>query len=153
MGLFDWAKKKSNNTYEFGKKIIGTEEISKNTNLIKEMIKTLNPKEIKAKSKNESFLDAKKRLNVSELDIIKNYKNQVYSFYISLGFSLLCFMGTIYNLFILLNIIQSLSMLAIMLISLANCFRFSFRAFQIKHQKLCSIKEWWERSTEWIPKF
>jgi hypothetical protein len=76
----------------------------------------------------------------------------VYGFYTSLFFTLMCFSGILYNLFIQKSILSALTMSAILSLCLANCFKFSFRAFQIRHQKLCSAKEWWDRAGEWFPK-
>ena len=51
------------------------------------------------------------------------------------------------------NIMGGIATLSILCICLANSFRFSFRAFQIKHQKLCTVKEWFDRGNEWFPSF
>lgn len=153
MGLFNWTKKKTGNIKELGKKVVGTEEIKESSNYIAKMANILlNPKNAVKNSKRETFLQAKERLKVSDLEIITNYKNMVYGFYISFLFALVCFIGILYNLFIQKSIFSALSMLAILALCLANSFKFSFRAFQIKHQKLCEVKNWWERSGEWFPK-
>jgi hypothetical protein len=149
MGLFSWGKKVTKTNVDAGKKIVGSEDIKKNAEFIKEMASKLTSTKT---NKTETFLDAKNRLKISDIDIAQNYKNQVYSFYVSLVCAILCFLGIIYNLFIVAKIMPALSMLAIMSVCLANSFRFSFRAFQIKHQKLCSTKEWWDRASEWFPK-
>jgi hypothetical protein len=152
MGLLDWTKKQGKSGLDYTKKMVGTEDIKQNAKYIQKMAQSLDPRNIGKNSKKETFLEAKSRLNISEIDIIKNYKNQVYSLYISCLFSVLCFIYILYNLFVLKSILGAFSCLAVLLICLANSFRFSFRAFQIKHQKLCSAKEWWDRSSEWFPK-
>lgn len=152
MGLFNWTKKKGSDAKDYAKKVVGTEDIKKNSAYIAEMAKIINPANIGKDSKKETFVDAKKRLNVTDLDIIKNYKNMAYGFYVSIFFVIVCFIGTIYYLFVGQKILPALNMLVVLAISLANAFRFSFRSFQIKHQKLCSVKEWWNRAGEWFPK-
>ena len=151
--MFEWIKKKSNDTASVGKKVVGTEEIKNSFEQVKGMAQVvLSPSQLIENSKNESFVDARNRLHVTEEDLLRNYKNYVYCFYISLLFCILCFLFILYSLFINKAIVTSLATLAILLLCGANCFKFSFRSFQIKHQKLCSVKEWWERSQEWFPK-
>ena len=151
--MFQWLKKKGNDTANLGKKLVGAEDIKKSFDEVKEMAKVvLSPKQQIENAKTESFVDARKRLHVTDENLIKNYRNYVHCFYISLLFCILCFLFMIYNLFINKEIVSSLATLAILLLCGANCFKFSFRSFQIKHQKLCSVKEWWERYQEWFPK-
>ncbi len=152
MGLFDWTKKTAKNNVDYGKKIVGTEQIKESFSLIGGMGKKIfSPKDAIKNAKKETFNEAKSRLKVTEADIIQNYRNMVYGFYVSFFFAILCFAGTIYNLFIQKNILGALSTLAILAVCLANSFRFSLRSFQIKHQKLCSAKDWWARENEWFP--
>lgn len=151
MGLFDWAKKKGSNVKEAGKKILATEEIKKNASFIASMAKILfNPKETLKNAKQETFLEAKKRLNINEVDLIRVYKNNVWSFYLSLFFALICLFVTLINVFSL-NILGLLSGLSILMLCLVQCLKFSFRAFQIRHQKLCPISDWIKRPGEWFP--
>ena len=153
MGLFAWIKTKSKDNVDFGRKVSGIDDIKKTSTLISDVAKgLLNPKQTIEKSKKESFSQAKERLNVSDAEIIMNYRNIVYSFYVSIAFALICFLAIVYNLFIAVKIVPALSALAILAVCLGNAFKFSFRAFQIKHQKLCSVKDWWDRATEWFPK-
>lgn len=154
MGLFDWTKKKATDTVETGKKFVGTEEIKNNAVFIKDMAtKLLNPKESLKGAKKETFIDAKNRLHINELDIIRVYKNNAYSFYISLIFAFVCIYVIAHNSFISFSFMGMLSGFSILLVCLAQCFRFSFRAFQIRHQKLCSPSDWLKRPSEWLPTF
>lgn len=154
MGLFNWAKTKTGNVKDLSKKVVGTDEIKDSSNYIAQMANILlNPKNATKNAKKETFSQAKERLKVTDLEIITNYKNMVYGFYISLFFASICFFGMLYNLFVQKSIFSAFSMLAILTVCLANCFKFSFRAFQIKHQKLCAVKDWWDRAGEWFPKF
>lgn len=150
--MFQWLKRKGSSTADFGKKIVGAEDIENSFKEIKNMASTvLSPKKQIENAKNETFTDARKRLNVTEIDLLKNYKNFVYCFYISFIFTVFCFFGLLYNLFVNQQFISSIAILAILLLCIANSFKFSFRSFQIKHQKLCSVNEWWSRANEWFP--
>jgi len=153
MGFFSWTKRKAYDAKSYGEKIVGAEEIRRNYDYIVQMAKiVLSPKYAKEYSRKETFLEAQKRLNVSDADIVKNHRNMVYGFYVSLFFGIVCFLIVIYNLFFLKNLLGALTSLSILAVCLANSFRYSFRAFQIKHKKLCSVKEWWDRADEWFPK-
>ena len=153
MGLGNWLKSKGKNSKEYAKKNVNYEEIQETMVEIKDMAQTvLSPKKAIQNARRENFQEAKERLNITDAELIRNYKNFALIVYISLFFSVGCFLGAIYNLFFLKSILPALSMISIMLLCLANAFKFSFRAFQIRHQKLYSVKEWWERANEWIPK-
>ena len=150
--MFGWLKKSGIKSAHYSKKVIAAEEIKKNALDIKDMASILlNPHA--QDSKKESFNDAKKRLNINDLELIQVYKNYVYSFYVSLVFGIICFTLLMKYLFMDNNIMGGIATLSILCICLANSFRFSFRAFQIKHQKLCTVKEWFDRGNEWFPSF
>lgn len=150
--MFGWIKKKGQDSANFGKKVVGADEIKESVENIKHMAETvLSPKKLIQNAKTESFVEARMRLKITDEDLLKNYRNFSYIFYASLFFALLCLVFTFYNLFVKQQIMPSLATLAIFLLCLANCFKFSFRSFQIKHQKLSSVKDWWERSNEWFP--
>lgn len=147
--MFGWIKKKGLNSVDYSKKIIAADEIKKNATDIKDMASIL-LKPTK-NTRNETFNDAKKRLNVNDMELFQVYKNYFYSFYISFAFSIICFALLMKYLFMDNNIMGGIATLSILCICLANSFRFSFRAFQIKHQKLCTVKEWFDRGNEWFP--
>ena len=150
--MFGWIKKKGLNSVDYGKKVIAADEIKKNALDIKDMASVLlNPNV--PESKKESFNEAKRRLNVNDLELIQVYKDYVYSFYVSLVFGIISFTLLMKYLFMDNNIMGGIATLSILCICLANSFRFSFRAFQIKHQKLCTVKEWFDRGNEWFPSF
>lgn len=156
--MFTWIKNKVINTKndlgDFGKKLTGSEQIKESAKEIKEMAGTiLSPKEQIKLAKVENFNQAMKRMSVNEAEIIQNYKNFTYVVYISLAFVIMGFLLAIYKLFIVRDLISLVPICAFLLLSLANAFKYSFRAYQIKHQNLCSIKEWWNNANEWIPKF
>lgn len=155
--MFKWAKNKITNTklniQDTSKKLSGYEQIEENAKEIKSMAQViLSPNDQIKNAHKETFTTALKRMNVNEKQLIINYRNFTYICYISLAFTLLCFLFALYKLIIEQNIVGFLPVFAIMLLCLANAFKYSFRAFQIKHQKLCSVSDWWKRSREWFPK-
>jgi hypothetical protein len=153
MGVGNWFKKKGTASIDFAKKNVNYQEIVETSSYIKKMASiALSPKEQLKNAKEETFQEAKARLGVSDIDLIQNYKNYAYICYVSLLSMVICFIGALYYLFITQNLLSALTMITIMCLSLVNAFKFSFRAFQIKHQKLCSINEWWDRANEWFPK-
>lgn len=153
MGLGDWLKRKGKDSVDYAKDNVNYKEVRQTGENIKDMATViLSPKETIKHARQETFQEAKIRLGVSDFDLIQNYRNYAYICYISLFFTAICFIGTLYNLFVKHSLFSAIVMLSIMSLCLANSFKYSFRAFQIKHQKLCSVKEWWERATEWLPK-
>lgn len=155
--MFKWAKSKLINSKDglkdTGKKLSGYDQIEASAKEIKGMAQTiLSPTEQIKNAKEETFNAAMKRMSINDVQLVHNYKNFAYIFYISLLFTFICFVVTLYKLFIDRAIMDAIPAMAIMLFCLANSFKYSFRAFQIKKQNLCSVKEWWERSNEWFPK-
>lgn len=154
--MFESLKRKSNkekvgfveDNVKFMKKVMSVDEIKANAGLIKSMANAIKPSK---SNRVETFQEAVIRLNVSDEDLKANYRNNAVSFYVSFTFALVCLGGLFINLFQTHNTLASLSMASIMLLCLSNCFRFSFRALQIKHQNLFSPKEWLNRKKEWFP--
>ncbi|MGU4699161.1 hypothetical protein K6L09_21060 [Burkholderia cepacia] len=143
MKLPDWLKPKSDNF----------KEVRDTGKDIKHMwVKVLSPKEAIKNARQETFQEAMANLGLTEIDLIQNYRVHAYIFYISIFFTAICFLGATYYLFVKHNLFPAVAMLSIMSLCLANSFKFSFRAFQIKHRKLCSVREWWIRENEWFPK-
>lgn len=150
--MFGWIKGKKDSGVDYGKKVIGAEAIKETNKAVVDMAKEyLSPKKMIENSRQETFEEARRRLGASDADLIQNYKNFALSFYISLFFAFACFIGFLYYIFIAKLIVASLAMLSIMSVCVVNSFRFSFRAFQIKHRKLCSVKDWWDRAGDWFP--
>lgn len=156
--MFNWLKKGtkniSENVVDSGKSLLGTESIVEATNEIKGMAKkVLSPNETIKNAKKETFKEAVSRQKISDLELLQIYKNYVLIFYISIGFAALLFSFLIYKLFIKNEMLISISLLVFVVFCLVNAFKYSFRSFQIKHQKLCGVKEWWDRPHEWFPPF
>lgn len=143
MKLPNWLKPRSDNFKEVRETAVD----------IKQMwVKVLSPKDAIKNARQETFREATTRLGLTEIDLIQNYSVCSYIFYIALFFTGICFIGAIYELFVKHNVFSAMAVLSIMSWCLANSFKYSFRAFQIKHRKLCSVKEWWVRENEWFPK-
>lgn len=154
--MFNWLKKGTKNVSESvvdgGKNLLGTESIVEATNEIKTMAqKVLSPKDTIKNAKKETFKEAIARQKISDLELLQIYKNYVMIFYISIGFAAILFSLLIYKLFIKNEMLISISLVVFFVFCLVNAFKYSFRSFQIKHQKLCAVKEWWDRPNEWFP--
>ncbi len=150
--MFGWFKKKAGSIKDYGAEVTNTKEIKTTFDNIKDMANNnLNPYKVK-EGKKETFEQAMSRFKTTESDLIAIYKNLVYGFYISLFFVITCILTTFYSLFIAKTFFGAFAGLGIALFCLANCFRFSFRAYQIRHRKLCDVKDWWDNSSEWLPK-
>lgn len=133
----------------FFSSIFSVSSIKNNQKIINEMVTSLKP--TNNVDNDESYEDALKRLEVTDKDVLQNYKNFVYSLYISMAFSLFCFIGALGELFINKEFLIGVSFLVFMVLCLINAFRFSYRALQIKRKEFCSAKEWWESPNDWFP--
>ena len=154
--MFKWLKKStkavSTNVVDTGKDLLGSNTIAQAGNEIKIMAETiLSPKETIKNAKTETFKEAMIRKNVSEVDLVLIYKNYTYIFYISITFAVLLLVPLFYKLFYRHEVFTSITLLIFFIFCMANAFKYSFRAFQIKHRKLCNVNEWWERAGEWFP--
>lgn len=146
-----WFINRSTAVVDKAKKFAGYEDIRKLSTQSKEIAGTvLSPKRAIACARNETFQEAIKRLGVNESDLEKNYRNFAWLCWISLGFAIFLLSLAAYCL-AQLNFLQALAGLSIASFCLASAFKFSFRAFQIRHQNLCSVKTWYERKSEWLP--
>lgn len=91
----------------------------------------------------EDFEEARERLNLSEEDLIqqwKQYKN------LTLFFSSLTIFIFIYFLYLVFrsNFMGACMTFALSLYGLSQVFRYHFWMYQIKRKKLgCTLKEWW----------
>jgi len=147
----NWIGSKSTAVVDKAKKFAGYEDIRKLSTQSKEIAGTvLSPKRAIACARNETFQEAMKRLGVTESDLEKNYRNFALLCWISLGFAVFLLSLATYCL-AQLNFLQALAGLSIASFCLASAFKFSFRAFQIRHQNLCGVKTWCERKSEWLP--
>lgn len=111
-----------------------------------------NIKKIKENARVETYEKAKIRLNVNESDIDTNHMIFCVVFNIMLVFLTgLIIAGLVYM--YQGHIIQSLECFSISSLCFSCAFTFSFRAYQIRIRKLCSVKEYMESPSNWIPPF
>lgn len=149
--LKEWFSKRGEAVADKTKKFIGYEATKNFATDTKEIAATvLSPKKAIANARNETFKQAMARLGVTEKDLERNYQNFACLCWISLGFTAFLVTLAIYS-FMQADILQALAGISIASFCLASAFKFSFRAFQIRHQNLCSVKTWYERKSEWLP--
>jgi hypothetical protein len=149
--MINWIKNLGKKTSGYTAKLVSAEEIKGNASFIKEAgsLLLLPGRAIK-NSRVETFDEAVRRQGLTEKDLIQVHFNYSASFYISAFFGAIC-LALFSNALVAGSIMYALSTLAIFLVCLANAFRFSFRTFQIRHKKLCSVSEWFSRRNEWFP--
>lgn len=97
-------------------------------------------------TESESFAAAKKRLNLTDAELLIKQKGLLRISILMLIFAFLFFDYAIYHIYYH-NFLGGILSLVVMSIALALAFRYHFWYFQIKERKLgCSIHEWYKRS-------
>ena len=151
--MFGWVKKGSQSVVDSGKQLLRTESLIESGKEVKEAAKNiLSPAEKLKNARKETFKEAILRQGINEIDLAQIYKNYSQIVYITIFMFLLLLWFVFYSLFFKKQIMSAISGLVFCCFCLVNAFKYSFRSFQIKHQKLCSVKEWYDRPNEWIPK-
>ena len=136
-------KRRANNVKKDFQANINYAEIKDTTDNIKDMAShVFSPKEQIKNAKVENFENAVAIRGVSDYELISLYKNYSVIFYISIASMVVCLLFIVITAFKGFSILTFLSLLSIMIVCGANAFKFSFRAFQIKHRKLCSIQNY-----------
>ncbi len=111
--------------------------------LVKAIKKFFVPQESTEK---ESFAEAKKRLKLTDNDLLMRQKGLLRVCILMVVFAFLLFAYATY-LFYYLSFKGGILSLVVMSIALVLAFRYHFWYFQIKEQKLgCTIQEWYKRS-------
>lgn len=129
--------------FAYTKKFIGTENIQKNHEEIKNMATSLlSPNKILENARTENFKQAMERMGTTVQQLPKIHKNFMISFYVALAGFIFCLLLALHFLISGQGILAMLSSLAIASLCFANAFNFSFRCFQIKYRKLCSVKDY-----------
>ena len=147
MGFFNWIGSRPKRLADYGKKVLGTEEIKKNADYIVDMASSLNVKS----DRHETFENAYARLGLTEDRLKETYKYYMDRFNMFIAFFGLGLVMTGY--FLISGApLSSLATLAFMLICLAQMFNASFRMLQIRKRELLSVMEWLKRKEEWWPK-
>ena len=134
-------------------KMVGFGAIKDGADYIKATSKhLLNPKEAIKNARVETFEQAVLRLGVNNDDLKKNYNNFTTTFWVSFVFGLICF-ANIVSYGLDGKVLSTLASLSIMFVCLANCFKYSFRAFQIRHRNLCAPSLFLQHKSEWFPTY
>jgi hypothetical protein len=149
----DWFAKRGQALTYKTKKVVGYEATKQFTSETKEIAVTLlSPKKALHEARSESFSEAVKRLGVTEDDLKRNYRNFAWLCWISVAFAVFSLsIGLSFLIHAHANFFQGAAAVSIGSFCLANGFKFSFRAFQIRHQNLCEVKTWLQSKTEWLP--
>ena len=92
----------------------------------------------------ESFKEAKKRLNLTDADLLARQKGLLRVSLIMVFFAFSLFVYAIYH-FIYLQFLGGILSLVVMCIALVMAFRYHFWYFQFKENKLgCTTQEWFK---------
>lgn len=149
--MLNWIKSLGKRTTDYTAKVVNAEEIKSNASFLKEAGATLLlPGKTLRNARVETFDEAVRRQGLNDTHLTQVNFNYSASFYVSAFFGAIC-IALFANALVAGSVMYSLSTLAIFLVCLANAFRFSFRTFQIRHKRLCSVSEWFARKNEWIP--
>ncbi|MDN8026743.1 hypothetical protein QZN10_39680 [Burkholderia contaminans] len=119
------------------------------------LFKFLDPRnvaKIKANARIETYEEAKARLNVTESDIDKNYRNFSVISYIALVSFIVALGFITYNL-TKHEFFNASTWFFLLSISFANAVKFSFRAYQLKTHQLCSFSVFANDKFNWLPTF
>ena len=143
MGLFSWIASRPKSLKEYGKKVVGAEQIKENAGFIADMAKSLKP----TATRYETFENAKARLGLSEKDLEETYK------YYTTRFNIFVFFFGI-GLVVFAYYLMSLSWSAVPVIGflavcVAQLFAASFRMYQIRRRELVVPMEWFRAPHEW----
>lgn len=149
--MFKYVAKKGNNLKDYSKEVAQVDRIVEESKEIKNMAKQVfNYKEKIKDAKVENFKEAKERMGLSDVDILESLYSMTKMFYISFYISIPVFCLMIYFV-ATLELMSAGITLAVLGILLANCFKFSFRAFQIRKKSLCPVSDWLAAKKEWLP--
>lgn len=150
MKVKEKLKNVADSSVDATKKVVGYEDAKQLFNVIKDMAAvSLNPFR-KIESRNETFEQAMIRFKCTESDIAEAFKMCKVNFYVNAALASLLIVYCFYMLFAVQAVFPALGALAITFMNFALMFKYSFRAYQIKHRKLCPISEYLKNSNEWI---
>lgn len=153
MAIKDFFSRKASNFTRYSKNVTNYDYVVEETKNIKNtMVKVFGTQHYLKNAKVETFKEAQIRLGITEMEVMEVYRGLCVSFYTYAAISITLFFLLIYILFFLKVLLTALMVLTVLGISLANCFKYSFRAFQFKHRKLCPVSDWYD-SGEFLPDF
>lgn len=105
----------------------------------------------KRESRIETFEQAQTRLNVSNTDIKAVEKNYIILAWLMTFFGVVCFGQAVYQLFFGASLMKGFASAVFLFYFSVMTFHYSFRVFQIRKRKLCSLREFLD-SGEFIPR-
>lgn len=150
--MFEFIKRKGSDVKNYSKKILQTDNIIEQHREIKQMAgQIFNVKDKIKNAKVETFIEAKNRLQLTDVDLLTKRRQLANLFYTNLFLSFCILILTFYFILYSKQYLSGIMTLTVLGISLANCFKFSFRYFQIKHKVLCPVSDWVKKSKEWAP--
>ena len=150
MKATDRIKKVADSSVDATKKIVGYEDAKSLFGIIKDMASySMNPFK-KTEAREETFEQAVSRFRCSESEIAQAFKMCRVNFYVNAALAIALFIYACSMLFFAQTAFPAVACVAILLMNLALMFKYSFRAYQIKHRKLCPVSEWLQNSREWI---
>lgn len=149
MKFFSWLASRPKKVVNYGKSIVGTEDLKKNAEFISDMAQSIAGKTDTKRS--ETFENAYTRLGLTEEDLAKSYKYYEIRFNIFIAFAALAILLLIYSL-VVSKILSAFAILAFMAVCLSQLFTSSFRMYQIRRRELVSVKEWAQHKEEWWPR-
>lgn len=140
--------------------ILGTKEIAKSLDVkpVKDgmqLIKTytatiLDQTKNEQTAKSLSFEEAMRKYGYTDELLIANYKNCVYSSYISFFAALLALVFLIGYLFVSKAFLGVITSIGVLVPFTAMFVKFSFMAYAIKHRKLHCFGDWAKQPKEWF---
>lgn len=143
MGLFSWIASRPKAVADYGKKVVGTEEIKKNADFIVDMATSVSKKT----KRFETFESAYSRLGLTEDQLMQTYN------YYSLRFNIFVFFSGIALVALGYAVYEFswgfFAILGFLSICLAQLFSASFRMYQIRRRELVPAIEWLREPKEW----
>lgn len=158
--MFGWVKDGATSLVKTTKKIIGTEQISKNNNYIIETGKILLNQEsksrvIKGGNKEQSFDDFLKSNHISRDQLHNINKNNVISFYIFLVGFIFCVVSMVLSFFVHDNsfdvITQFLPSLSIGILCFVLSLKCAYVCYQIRQEKIVEFKSFLTKGINIFP--
>lgn len=117
---------------------------------------SLNPigsyKRAKEKSRTETFGEACMRLNVNNEMLLNQYNSFVVMSKLALVICAVLLFLSFYNL-IISNYLVAPMLFSMSIFNLSVCHRYTFRAYQIKKNKLGNHEDFLKDKSAWLPKF
>lgn len=143
MGIRDWGKRQPKRAVDFGKKVVAADQLKEGGQYIADLKNSLKTDS----RRQETFENAKRRLNLNEQDIASSYKLYTFRFNMFLFFSILALVVGGY--FAVSGRATALAFVGFLAIAVSQLFNASFRLMQIRYRELLPISFWLNNPKEW----